>query len=206
MNLQLPPGSVLNENELSEILQVSRTPVHEAIIKLKAEYLVTVYPQSASKVSLIDLEILKEGLFLRTTVEPAILNQIAGKITMEELRPLKQNLENQLNAIESQEPIDTFFHLDDDFHHIMYNLANKPKTWYTVKSICSHYDRARYIDAIKSKADLKMFYNEHKNIYHLIALGISPEYDIENFYSKHLRTFLRNFENVMEQYSDYFLN
>jgi GntR family transcriptional regulator, rspAB operon transcriptional repressor len=206
MTLHLPPGTILNEGELADILEISRTPVHEAIIKLKSEYLVEVYPQSGSKVSLIDLEILKEGLFLRSTVEPVILKTIAGHINSDGLKPLKQNLESQLNALELEDPIDTFFKLDDEFHHIMYNIANKPKTWYSIKSVSSHYDRVRYIDAIISKTDLKDLYNQHKNIYHLILMGITNDSELDQFYNRHLGTFQKNFERLVEQYSHYFVN
>lgn len=206
MTLHLPPGTILNEGELADILGISRTPVHEAIIKLKSEYLVEVYPQSGSKVSLIDLEILKEGLFLRSTVEPVILKTIAGHINSDGLKPLKQNLESQLNALELEDPIDTFFKLDDEFHRIMYNIANKPKTWYSIKSVSSHYDRVRYIDAIISKTDLMDIYNQHKNIYHLILMGITNDSELDQFYNRHLGTFQKNFERLVEQYSHYFLN
>ena len=205
MTLHLPPGTILNESELADILDISRTPVHEAIIKLKSEYLVEVYPQSASKVSLIDLEILKEGMFLRSIVEPAILRSIAGQINSDGLKPLKQNLEAQKLALELEDPIDTFFKLDDEFHHIMYNIANKPKTWHSIKGVSSHYDRVRYMDAILSTTDLTDLYNQHKNIYHLILMGLTHDYDLDKFYNKHLETFYKNFENVMEQYSHYFL-
>ena len=206
MTLHLPPGTVLNEGELSDILEISRTPVHEAIIKLKSEYLVEVYPQSASKVSLIDLELLKEGVFLCSTVEPAILRKICGQINPDELRPLKQNLDNQALALELENPIHTFLKLDDAFHQIIYNIANKPKTWYSVKSISSHYDRVRYIDAILNENNLKNIYNQHKTIYHLILMGITYDFDFDEFYIKHLGTFRKNFESLMEQYSHYFLS
>ena len=205
MTLHLPPGTVLNESELSDILEISRTPVHEAIIKLTSEHLVEVYPQSASKVSLIDMELLKEGVFLRSTVELAIFRKICGQISSYELLPLKQNLDNQQIALESENPIDTFFKLDDAFHKIIYNIANKPKTWYSVKSISSHYDRVRYIDAILNETDLKSIYNQHKTIYHLILMGLTHDFDFDEFYIKHLGTFRKNFESLMEKYPHYFL-
>lgn len=204
MTLHLPPGTILNEGELSELLGVSRTPVHEAIIKLKSEHLVKVFPQRASKVSLIDLELLKEGVFLRSTVEPAILKIIAGQINSSGLKPLKENLEKQEAAIGLEDSIDTFFKLDDEFHRIIYNIANKSKTWSSVKSVSTHYDRVRYIDAIVNKTDLNYFYNEHKNIYHLILMGINNDSEFDKFYNNHLRTFRKNFETLLGQYKDYF--
>ena len=73
MTMQLLPGETLNEAELAEIFHVSRTPVHEAVIMLKEEMLVEVYPQSGSKVSYININTLKEGYFMRSVLEPEIL-------------------------------------------------------------------------------------------------------------------------------------
>ena len=63
MNLTLSPGQVINENELVDILKISRTPIREAIFKLKDEALIDVYPQKASFVSLIDLNRVEEAFF-----------------------------------------------------------------------------------------------------------------------------------------------
>lgn len=208
MTLQLPPGTVLNEGELAEIFETSRTPIHEAILQLKTEHLVEVLPQSASKVSLIDMEIMKEGLFLRTLVEPALVKTIAGQIHSDRLEPLRQNLEVQKILVKQvnshEETIDSYLKLDDEFHHIIYNLANKPKTWFSVKSLSSHYDRIRYFDAILNKKDINTFYKNHKTIYHTIQVGIFDESAFELSYHKHLKGSLENFEDLKEQYAHYF--
>ena len=72
MTLQLLPGTTINEGELAELFHTSRTPIHEAVLMLKEEYLVDVYPQSGSKISRIQLDILKEGYFLRSLIEREI--------------------------------------------------------------------------------------------------------------------------------------
>lgn len=205
MTLQLPPGSIVNEGELSQLLSISRTPVHEAVLKLRSEYLVNVYPQSTSKISLINVEFLKEGLFLRSIIEPAIMKKIAGMISLDKLMPLKENLEQQLLAINSEDPISNFFQLDDNFHLTIYDLANKSNTWHSVKRVCSHYDRARYIDAILNKTDLNEIYNEHKKIYHYMLMGIFHENEFNQFYQYHLHTFDKGFENSTKHYPEYFI-
>lgn len=66
MTLRLLPGTTINEGELAELFHTSRTPIHEAVLMLKEEYLVDVYPQSGSKISRIQLDILKEDIFALT--------------------------------------------------------------------------------------------------------------------------------------------
>ena len=56
INLDLKPNDVLNEKELVEEMGMSRTPIHEAIIMLSLEHLVSVRPQSSTFVAPIDLK------------------------------------------------------------------------------------------------------------------------------------------------------
>ena len=154
MTLQLMPGTTLNEGELTELLGISRTPIHEAIIMLKEESLVDVFPQSGSRVSMIHIDILKEGYFVRSVIEPEIIRQIAGNIPEDGMQALRDNLDRQKAALENEEKIDPFFKLDDEFHHQIYTMAGKQKTWYAMKKVSSHYDRVRYLDAIMNKTDL----------------------------------------------------
>ena len=62
MTLQLQPGCQLSEAELCEQLAMSRTPVHEALMMLKSEWLVDVLPQRGSIVSKISVPYLNEAL------------------------------------------------------------------------------------------------------------------------------------------------
>lgn len=55
IDLTLAPGTPLEENQLSERFQMSRTPVREAILKLAADGLVTTLTNRSTIVSQIDL-------------------------------------------------------------------------------------------------------------------------------------------------------
>ncbi|MGI9235393.1 MAG: GntR family transcriptional regulator, partial [Woeseiaceae bacterium] len=48
INLSLPPESALVEQEVASVLEISKTPVREAIIRLAREGLVEVVPKSGS--------------------------------------------------------------------------------------------------------------------------------------------------------------
>ena len=71
MTLQLPPSEVLSDSELSQALQISRTPIREAIVSLQEAKLGEVFPQRASIVSHIDLDAIEEGVVIvNVTVNP----------------------------------------------------------------------------------------------------------------------------------------
>ena len=204
MTLDLLPGAVINEGEVSELLNTSRTPIHEAVLKLKEESLVEVYPQSGSRISLIDISILKEGNFMRSVLEPEILQSVAGNVPPAQMERLKGNLEAQREALEGEERIDPFFKLDDQFHRIIYEIADKKKIWEAVKGVCSHYDRVRYVDAIMNRTDLAHIYEEHRRLFHWLLVGIPGGCDVKRFYDGHLGTYKAHFQEIMEKYPEYF--
>lgn len=204
MTLQLVPGTSINEGELSALLNVSRTPVHEAVMKLKDEVLIDVFPQRGSRVSRIDVDIFKEGYFLRHTVEPAILSLIAGHVSQIGQETLKENLMQQQSVVQGSGDVDEFLKLDNRFHHIIYQIAERPHTWEAVRSVNTHYDRVRYMDAIINASNLDDFYQEHKKIYYYLLMGIPGEEELRTFYAAHLGSFQKKFQRIMELYPDYF--
>ena len=72
MSLELKPGEVLSEMELAEKLNLSRTPIREVIMRLKGEHLIDVKPQSGTSVSLIDMDLIEEAVFMRFVIEEEV--------------------------------------------------------------------------------------------------------------------------------------
>ena len=118
MTLQLQPGCQLSEAELCEQLAMSRTPVHEALMMLKSEWLVDVLPQRGSIVSKISVPYLNEGFAMRRILEPALLRGLAGKLTREQLNEFQEllNRQNEDLYLDQDAADDFFISLDNDFH------------------------------------------------------------------------------------------
>ena len=95
MNIQLQPGCQLSEAELSEHLVMSRTPIHEALMMLKGEWLVDVLPQRGSIVSKISIQYINEGYAMRKMLEPALLRSLSGHLNQAQLSELHGLLERQ---------------------------------------------------------------------------------------------------------------
>ena len=99
MSFKLLPGEALDETVISEQFGTSRTPVREALILLKNEKLVDILPQKGSKVSFIDLNLVRQGYFTRRVIETAIFKETAGTLSPEQLRNMKTNLQLQEQEI-----------------------------------------------------------------------------------------------------------
>lgn len=206
MTMILAPGTTINENLICEKLSVSRTPVHEALTMLKSECLVDIIPQSRSKVTLISLQNVREGLFMRSTIEPALYRQICGNIPSESLNAMHENLLETESFMRSEEgiTIDQFINLDDEFHRIAYIAAQKPILWNARKTVCSHFDRVRYHGSLIKVQNLKHIHAEHKELYEYLLLGGSSMFHLDDFYNNHLSYFKTFFSKLLEECPEFF--
>lgn len=84
-HLELEPGTKISEKEIADELNVSRTPVREAFMKLAEEELLDIIPQSGTIVSRINLRHVEEGRFIREKIEKEIV-ALACEIFPEEFR------------------------------------------------------------------------------------------------------------------------
>ncbi|GAK70025.1 putative GntR family transcriptional regulator [Agrobacterium rubi TR3 = NBRC 13261] len=85
IELKLAPGSPIDEVQLSERFELSRTPIREALVKLSAEGLITTLTNRATIVSQIDFLGLPEffdalTLMYRVTTRLAAANHTADNI------------------------------------------------------------------------------------------------------------------------------
>lgn len=83
IDLTLAPGTPLEENQLSERFQMSRTPVREAILKLAADGLVTTLTNRSTIVSQIDLMNLS-SYFDALTLMYRVNTRLAAEFSTEE--------------------------------------------------------------------------------------------------------------------------
>ena len=93
---EIPPGSPLVELELSESLQMSRTPIREAMRQLETEGLVTTYPARGSFVTVLTPDDVQEIYELRLALELWALERSIARITDEELDALQAAFEEEI--------------------------------------------------------------------------------------------------------------
>lgn len=204
MCMRMAPGDVIKENEIAQLLNISRTPVHEAVLMLKENFLADVLPQSSSKVSLVNLEMMREGYFIRNTIEPIIIRQLAGNTSPDILKLLRDNLDKQEENSSDPDKMEEFFFLDDEFHGIIYNAAKKEHIWMMVKGVSSHFDRVRHMDSILMSGDRVKYTEDHRQIYQFLMLGLDGNDHLESFYENHIGSFKKDFHKMLNGYPEYF--
>lgn len=144
MNLNLAPGTVISEKEISLRYEVSRTPVREAFIQLSQEGLVKVIPQKETLVSLIDLARVEQESFLRENLESGVLGPFIKNSTPQHFVELERLLEMQSDAYNRNEHIN-FVMYDDLFHRTFFEAAGQMLSWEVLESMSGHYHRVRLL-------------------------------------------------------------
>ena len=84
-----PPGSSLNEGRLAEQLEVSKTPIREALAMLVHEGFVEVLPRQGYRVTDLTIADVQEIFNLRLLLEPAAAGMAAEHATAEQLQALR---------------------------------------------------------------------------------------------------------------------
>jgi DNA-binding GntR family transcriptional regulator len=117
------PGRRIEENEIADLLNVSRSPVREALRTLAAEGLVEVYPHRGAIVAEISAEELEEIYFLRGVLEGMAAHLAVPKMDADRIAKLQIVLQ-ELN--ETTDP-DRWLDLNRSFHRTIYQAANRPR-------------------------------------------------------------------------------
>ena len=145
MSLELKPGELLSESDLSEKLSISRTPIREVIMKLKGEHLIEVKPQAGTYVSLIDKEMIDEAIFMRKLLEKGVLKEACTEFSEEMFMELEKNLFAQKLVLNKDGKESEFHNLDKEFHRLIFIGCNKINIWESIMKISTHYNRLRLL-------------------------------------------------------------
>lgn len=200
INLELEPATKISEKEIAEKLNVSRTPVREAFLKLSQEDLLEVIPQSGTIVSRIDLDLVEEGRFVREQIEKAVAKEACIKFDNDQLFRLEMNVTMQELCLE-RGTSHRLLELDDEFHEILFQECNKIRTWQMIRQMNSHFDRLRML-RLASNHNWSVIVSQHREIYQYIAQKV-PEKAEESMFN-HLKLVILEKVELKEQYPNYF--
>ena len=146
ITMELLPGTAMSVYEMSEQLQVSRTPVREAFIRLQREDLLDVTPQRSTVVSKINMDRVYQERFIREALEIEVAQKFIEVATPEVLARMRRNIEKQYAAIEEQRYVD-YLELDNALHQTAFTETHEDLGRSIVQQMNGHYDRIRLISA-----------------------------------------------------------
>ncbi|RPJ37647.1 MAG: GntR family transcriptional regulator [Deltaproteobacteria bacterium] len=120
--MEYPSGKLLSEKELCDEFKVSRTPLREAIQKLKEMKLVTVIPRFGTYVSPVDINEIRSAFEVKIKLEGLAGEAAAKRITPDKLEELKVLIE-KADALLKENGHRHLIEIDAQFHEIMYQAT-----------------------------------------------------------------------------------
>jgi DNA-binding GntR family transcriptional regulator len=163
----IAPGSKLNERELSEQLNVSRTPLREAIRALAAEGLVDLLPNRGAVAAQLSAQDVADTFEVIAGLEGQSGELAAARITDAELAEIRA-LHYEMLAAFTRRDLSTYYRLNAQIHTRINAAARNPvltRTWATVNArlqalrFRSNFDEAKWQRAV----------DEHERMVSLLA-------------------------------------
>ena len=165
---QLIPDQVIHESELTKRFGTSRSPVREALIHLEQEGLVKVIPKKGTVVTKIDLDQLRQALFIRTALEMSNIQMLCQNITQPQIRRLRENVEAQRTALSIGNYSEIYKHFDE-FHLLLCEFNKLPRIWEVVRTEKISLDRLHAL-AESHMPRLGILYEQHIKIIDAVEL------------------------------------
>ena len=184
LSRELFPGQAVSENEIGQSFNSSRTPVREALSRLRDDGLIVTLPSRGTYVSRLSEKNIRSAQFIREALEVAAVCRLCQiGLTAEAEQEIEHALNGQRAAMRNGDRKAFRVH-DDQFHSEKAGL-----------------DRLRAL-AITDEAHMARLLSEHEAVYDAIRAG--DEARATDNLRKHLRRVLGILSQVFENHQDYF--
>lgn len=163
VNHNLKPGTRLKEDEIADELEVSRTPVREALLALAQDGLVTFIPRKGAYVIEITRKDVEEIYAIREVLEGLAVKLACPFLTDKELQTLAND---HLEAAERLKKNDFHFfvEIDTQFHDLIVEKSGNGRLHNLLQTIHDQILIFRTWEAEKYHDNILNALDEHKSI------------------------------------------
>jgi len=152
----------ISENSLSKRLQMSRTPIREALQQLQTEGFIKVLPNRGIVVTETSVQEVRDIYDMRIALEEFVVRELSGNLTKEDIQYLSAVIDQQLSCIlEMDTP--GFLRSDREFHEFLFRRYGNPMI---VEYMANLRDRLYSVNykMLESLDNMKLFVKEHSLI------------------------------------------
>lgn len=185
LNEDIGPGEIVSENQLAEYLNMSRTPVREAIRRLESDGILVSRKGFGTIVKMLTLKDIEDIFEVREAMELIAAETAIKNITDQEISEVKKNFINLLDRYHKGEQIEKkeFTSIDGQIHDLIVKKSDNEYVKMLMERIYFNVDRYR-IMSYKVSLDLEESTNQHLDL-----LKYMKEGNVEIF-KEHLKRHL----------------
>lgn len=201
LELHIKPGGIINLSELEESLQLSRSPIRDALIQLENEGLVKTVSKKGTVVTKIDASRVDDERFLRSCVEGRVTIEFLDYCTESHIQELYSIIEQQKAAADNMDSR-KFLLLDDAFHSIFYKATNHYYCLEAVQNLSCNYSRLRLL-SLSEPNIISQTLTEHEEILDLIKK--KDEHSLNKLVVRHITEKDDEVSTLISKYPDLFI-
>lgn len=149
----LEPGEILDQHQIAGILNISRTPLRQALAYLSQDGLIVSQPRRSAQVSQLSRAEARELYALRSVIEPLVGLDAAKRLKKVDLKTLKDLNKSMREAIEGYN-YDIFVSLDRKFHKLYYSRSRYVRGANYIEKLRNASDRYIHAFAVHSAQSL----------------------------------------------------
>ena len=163
---EYPPGMSLNEGRLAATLDVSKTPIREALAMLLHEGFVEVLPRQGYRVTDLTIVDVQEIFNLRLMLEPAAAAMAAEHATAEQLQALRKLAEDH------EDPADfrAFIAQNRAFHVKLAEASGNARLAATLTHLLEEMQRL-YLSGLDLRSGIEEQRGEHRDLMAALLKG-----------------------------------
>jgi DNA-binding GntR family transcriptional regulator len=166
----LGAGSYATEQDLAEMFGVSRTPIREAMVRLRDEGLVEIVPRRGMRVSLVSVDDMREIYQILTSLEATAAALVAAdKPGPKALLPFERACVAMDRAL-ARDDLEAWASADEAFHLHLLKLCGNERLEQIVRKYWDQIHRVRYI-TLKLGPKPHASAGEHRDIVAALARG-----------------------------------
>jgi DNA-binding GntR family transcriptional regulator len=170
VSLELQPGSIWSEGELSTAIGIGRTPVREALQRLEADHLVRILPRHGAQITEINVVEQLLLLELRRELDRMIAVGAARRSTAEERSQLLAMAKRLEQLASRDEDIFVFLRHHYDLKHFLAACARNP---FAARAVMPCYAMSRrfYYLHYRQVPDVAVAAKHHANVIREVVVG-----------------------------------
>ena len=201
LTMDIAPGSLIPEVDVGRRFSASRTPVREALMRLREAGLVVTSAGRGNFATKLSEERLREAQFIRQILETGIVETLCRTGLSETSRTaIEANLEAQGRNL-LKEKKHEFQRLDDAFHQALALATGVPRMASILEREKMVLDRLRVL-SLDDTSHIKTLHRQHADIFEAIAKQDSKS--AVSVMTEHLTSVLQTLSTLAARHREYF--
>jgi GntR family transcriptional regulator, rspAB operon transcriptional repressor len=204
LSMELKPGEVISENKLSQQLQISRTPIREALKQLEQDGLI-VSSNRRKRVFMLTIHEVEEIFDLKIAVESHIARWAAERGDAAAQTSLQHVVQQMRQFAEVPPDENTEVHawtaewleVDEQFHALLYQMAGNKRAEQIIRNLNYQWHRLR-VGLLAMEGRIEKSVAEHQAIAQAVIAGDGP--GAEAAMQEHLSNLKRMIVTIMSAF------